>query len=934
MQLKKFKCKEEKSCRIHKIGECSHIPIEILDEKKPIDIMICAGYPSKTDEDKNKPFSGLHGKPIRSIISYLEKKYKFNYILTTLVKYNPRSKDNKTRPLTKGEIETCSKNLNKEIKKYNPKVIIAIGETVHNYFHDLNKSIMVIEEGCLREITVGKSKYMSISTVSPAWCRSSDPNTIGFIFNAIEKAILYATKGVNFNIPNKYKSILLDNIKDVKKIIKRMTKTKEIVCVDTETANLNRVYDNTLFSIQLCNDGKRGYVIPISHYDTPFSVEEIKRIKKLLTRFFTTKKSEVTGWLYQGAKFDLHQIMRELNIIIFNAPVIDTMFNEFLLEENWERATFNFPKGKGPYSLYTICYKHGFTHYANDPALSKEIRKTLSDIPLKEWKNYAGADVVAPWNIYKSQLKRAKYQKYSKGFKKMSTTFNTHLTRTLTYIEHCGLPTSITKIRNLYSPRLSPLIKEIDRIRKAFNDCDSVKKLEIRLRKERSGMTKTLFGESNVFDPNKKSHREELFFEILELDPTSDNLSCDAAFQDTYKNVEEVALLTLWNKTQKLKTSYVDNIYKFMNKTTGQPDFYTDNRVRSSYSATAVTGRLRSYKPNGQQRPRKGDSTKVILEMYEANKSKCIMKIDYSAFEVRGLGIVSEDKAMIKNFKEIDEVFMEFKKDPDNLLTKKEKKIKSSKKRLEIAKARKKNLTDVHKKSGSTFYNKKIEEITDKERHDTKGIVFGLTYGMGDSTLAQDLKITIKDAKKLKTIFKKAMPDASRWLENIQKFGGEHLYVESKLGRRRRVWGFLLRDMGHVIAKMRRLCTNALIQGMCSDLDIIAASLITEKIYKEGLGKYQLSDEDAWMICNIVHDDIEPEIPITKVYEFLMNYEKFFTTKLLAHVKEHFDFDIKINPVVDVDIGLNLSDMRSWDGTKRNAKELQKWLIKEDAKRS
>jgi len=201
---------------------------------------------------------------------------------------------------------------------------------------------------------------------------------------------------------------------------------------------------------------------------------------------------------------------------------------------------------------------------------------------------------------------------------------------------------------------------------------------------------------------------------------------------------------------------------------------------------------------------------------------------------------------------------------------------------------------------------------------------------MSDLGLSKELGITLKAAKQLKKIFKSAMPDAIRWMEYIEKFGEKNLYVESPLGRRRRVWGYLI-NKKH--AEMKRICVNSVIQGLCSDLAIIVASLIIKDLYNKGIAKYQVIDKDTWLITNIVHDDIEPEIPIKDVYKFLTTYEIFFTDKLIKYVKKVYNFDIKIRPVVDFDLGLSLKRMKKWDGTKNNAKQIQNWLVKEDKKR-
>jgi DNA polymerase I-like protein with 3'-5' exonuclease and polymerase domains len=529
----------------------------------------------------------------------------------------------------------------------------------------------------------------------------------------------------------------------------------------------------------------------------------------------------------------------------------------------------------------------------------------------------------------------------------MSKNFNSHLVRTLVYTEHCGLPANLEKIRELHSPRTSPLIKETKRIQKKFNSLDSVKKVMKRLRKSSTGYSGTLFSggpdsDSGSFNLSKKIHRESLFFDVLKLEPLksakkkkTESPSTDKNFQEVYKDIKEVKLLTDWNKIKKLQTSYVDNIYNYMNKTTGNPDFYSDVRIRPSFRSDTVTGRLAAQDPNSQQRIGKSSRSASVLSMYEAKPGRVIIKIDYSTFEVRGLGIVSKDKAMLKSFREMNEIKTKFRENPLSLLTKKQKlKIKKAKKKdrpalaYELAFRMLKDKTDFHKRSASTFNRIKVKKVSKKQRKGAKGFVFGSIYGMSINSIARDLGISIEDAKAIYQIFMKAMPEAVQWFSDIEKFGRDNLYVESPIGRRRRLWGYFFTRQQTTQNKMDRLARNSVIQGLCSDLNTIAASLLILYIYKKGKAKYQVPDEDAWMVTNLIHDATELEVPIVDLFKILSFLEDFFTKRLVKALKKEFNFKIKVPLEVDIEIGLDYFNLKKWDGTQKQAKEIIKWVKK------
>lgn len=1321
MKLTYLKCPSKCKC---------DVPLELSHDVNSIDILFVNNAPGKKEKEKERPLMGIGGEIIRNSIKDLSIKYDFTYGLTYVYKNTEKSKD-------------CNL-LKQEIQKYKPKIIITFGIDAYVKFHKPLFNNIMVEEGCVREVTGELYSGPLIASIHPSFCFQNDPCSAGFIYIAIEKAILFI-KGVSFNIPNTFKSKTIDTVPLLRKVLKRMFKTPSYVGFDTETTSLNRVYDTQMLSLQFCNDGEKGYVLPWNHIESPFTPKELKEIKKILVQFFTDPKTKVKGYLFQNAKFDLHQLFRELHIIIYNAPIIDTMFNAFLLEENWSRVNGYFPKGQGPYSLGTLSYKKGFDKYYTDPDMSKEKRTTLKDIPLKQWEKYAAADAVVLCTIWKSQLLEAKHKGYLEGFLKMAVVYNTHLSRALTYIEHCGMPINIDTLRDLSNPRTSLLIKDIENIKTTFNTFESVKKLEKILRIETTGSDKTLFGTPILFDANKRSHKELLFNRILNLDPVnrdSANPSFDKEFQDTYKGIPEVDLLSRWGRIQKLKTSYIDNIERFMDRKEGEPDFYTDERLRSTYKHDAVTGRLRAEKPNAQQRPSHGENIDYVLSLYEATPKKLMIKLDQSTFEVRGLGILSNDRSLCKSF--IDMYFLKkkWRKDPSIM----------SKEEL-------KNLTDTHKRSASTFFDTPLKDVTKEQRQDAKGFVFGcftrdtivstnegpirigkldklekdikvLTqkgmfsskgsefmgikpivsvmtrqahlkgtsghwimtvnkncklemkplgslnigdvvlyqrgkfgniipkldrkklslldieamglfiadgsgnfydkgvyrvqhcsidkkevnkfrefiskycgikaplitykgrpflnqksepqimygsqinnkeiysklkkfgllgnqhrrrvpsiiiqshkeyiaaylrgyfqgdggirfgkgnraqisvtsvnpdllfdvsyllnlfgissgvyktsvayelvitsstsmlifkkeigfvtkdkkekllsiesnianfskmpidktnlpidfgklrklyakragvvtfrsravyykgihipplsgaafellpvikdyekaftilgleeeyetllllsredikvskvfqgpitfgkkkvydvvnvkkvhtwsangicvhntmYGMGDNSIANNLGKTLKQAQAIKELFFKNMPDAANWLfKTVIKFSRRHLFVESPLGRRRRLWGYLL-PKGIAWNKMDRLAMNSPIQGVCSDLNIIATSLLIEKIYKKGIGKYQVPDSKAFMIINLVHDSCEMET--TKIiFKVISIIEDIFTKGLVDYVKEAFDFDIRVPLEVDIEIGKRFSEMNKWDGSEQSLEEIK-----------
>lgn len=959
MHFLRVKCKNKDQCSLKR--RCKAVPLECsipISGKIEVDILFLGEAPGKDEELQGRPFIGKSGSILRVVIDRIIQDYgNFTYAISNVVKTRPTKDGGETRVPSKDEVSCCQYNLLRDLKYVKPKVIVALGATAHEFLHKQEKFSIFMECGCIREVKLGNEVYKTISTLHPAWIiRQKESTCVGFILNETVKALMYARKNILLNIPNKFKSILIDNVKDVKELFTMFRKTNKPVAIDTECRNLFRVYNNSIISSQFSNDGKTGYLIPWSHFDSPFDVKNVESVKNLHKAFFT-KSTKVPLYIYQNPKYDMHQFFRELGVIIYNSPITDVGYNEYLLEENWSRFQECFPKGKGPLSLFTISYKYGFTFYKDSD--SKEDRANLESMPIKDWLKYGCADVVTIWNIWNSQNTLAKIQGYKK-FNQMAVEYHNRMIRTLTYTEHCGLPTSLDKIRFMYSPSTSPLLAANTEIKQEFMSFDSVKNVVKKLRKNKVGMGDTLFKSDKIyFDPSKRSHQEMLFFDELNLEPVKDDkLSCDKDFQKLYKDsIPEVKLLADFNRVKILYNQQVKSIYEFMNKSTGNPDFFTDIRIRPSFAMTTVTGRSRTTSPNTQQRVSHGDRAESILQMYESKPGKIIIKIDYSTFEVRGLQFISKDKSMLKSFLEMNKMKRQFRKDRkvfaekgyDILKTslKTDEKLKEDKKELkkalsELAQKYKVDpiyfslkaldiLCDIHRRSASMFFKVALEKVSKVQRQNAKNFVFGSIYGMSVNTIAQRLGISLEEAKKIYNLFMQNMPEAVGWLTKTQKNGQTNLWVESPIGRRRRLWGYLIPKNvnSSVYSKMNRLAMNSPIQGVCSDMNLLAVSILIEFIFDCGKGKYQVPDELAWLICNLIHDSAELEVPVEDTFFVLTTFEKFFTKILLVYLNEKFGFKIDVPIEVDFEVGPSMAVKKKWDGSIDGAKELHKWAMKE-----
>jgi len=149
-----------------------------------------------------------------------------------------------------------------------------------------------------------------------------------------------------------------------------------------------------------------------------------------------------------------------------------------------------------------------------------------------------------------------------------------------------------------------------------------------------------------------------------------------------------------------------------------------NNRLYASFNQVGtITGRMTSYAPNVQQIPRS------IKNMFYDIKNKTILKIDYSAFQLRIASVIMKDKVMQEAFR---------------------------------------NNEDLHKKTASLIYHVSMEEVTKQQRQTAKAINFGLIFGMSPRTLQEYVKgygveITMGEAERFSTLYFRAYKGVKRY---------------------------------------------------------------------------------------------------------------------------------------------------------------------------
>ena len=255
-----------------------------------------------------------------------------------------------------------------------------------------------------------------------------------------------------------------------------------------------------------------------------------------------------------------------------------------------------------------------------------------------------------------------------------------------------------------------------------------------------------------------------------------------------------------YRQVVKLKSTYVDGLLAVADER---------GRVHTTFKQTGTaTGRLSSTEPNLQNIPVRQEMGRELRRFFVAeNEEYTLIDADYSQIELRLLAHISGDETMIKAF-------------TDGV--------------------------DIHTVTASQVFNTPIEFVTPEQRKRAKAVNFGIIYGMGDFSLASDIKVTKKQAAEYIQSYFDNYPKVDEYLKKTVEQAKEDGFVTTLYGRRRYIPE--LKSGKAVLRKFgERVAMNSPIQGTAADIIKIAMNNTEKALAESGL--------DAKLILQ-VHDEL------------------------------------------------------------------------------
>jgi DNA polymerase-1 len=198
---------------------------------------------------------------------------------------------------------------------------------------------------------------------------------------------------------------------------------------------------------------------------------------------------------------------------------------------------------------------------------------------------------------------------------------------------------------------------------------------------------------------------------------------------------------------------------------------------------------------------------------------------------------------------------------------------------------------DVYASMASEVYGKPYEECGDGtfERKAMKVGVLASLYGTGPGTLAQQLGITVDEAKKFIEDFFKRLPYVKRWIDDTQEFAKKNGYVwMDKQQRKRRLPEAKLRSKGWGdprrgdIMRALRQGPNAVVQGT-------SAIQTKQTIVK----LHELCKRKGWKLWATVHDENLLLVPDNISREDVAEFERVMVESYrFGEVKNKTDIEL------------------------------------------
>jgi len=599
----------------------------------------------------------------------------------------------------------------------------------------------------------------------------------------------------------KYKTNIIFEEKELSRLIEEI-REKCLVSIDLETTSTDE-HKADIVGFSFALNEKEAYYLPVRHkyLNAPKQIPLETAIRKL-KEILEDAKIKKCG---QNIKYDMLVLKHggiELGGIYFDSMVASYCINPSRASHGLKNLALDYTD---------------FKMTEIEELIGKGAKQvTMAEVEIQQAAEYACADAVTVMMLKEKFEPELKEKKLEKLFYDLEMP----LINILAEMEYFGIRVDMPLLEKLateFSHSLKKIEKDIYRLAgKEFN-INSPKQLSV-----------VLF--------------EELKLPILKK--TKTGYSTDEEVLNELSEKHELpAKLLEHRELQKLKSTYIDSLMALADKKT--------SRVHTSFNqAVTATGRLSSSEPNLQNIPIRSEYGKQIRSVFISEKGCTLLSADYSQIDLRMLAHISGDQALIKAFKDGE---------------------------------------DIHSATARDIFGVTEKSVTPEQRRFAKTINFGIIYGLSPYGLSQQLKIPATEARNYIDKYFKKYKGVKEWMDELLKETRVKGYVTTLFGRIR-----YLPDINSKNARVRgfaeRMAMNTPIQG--SSADIIKIAMIN-------LDRHFRKEEYATKMLVQVHDELLFETPDKELHK----------TAKLAKTEMEAAMKLKVPVIVDLKSGPNWAEM-------------------------
>lgn len=286
-----------------------------------------------------------------------------------------------------------------------------------------------------------------------------------------------------------------------------------------------------------------------------------------------------------------------------------------------------------------------------------------------------------------------------------------------------------------------------------------------------------------------------------------------------------VAKILQYRTWAKLKSTYCEGLIKAIS---------ADGRIHSTLNQTETrTGRISSTEPNLQNIPVRSELGREMRKFFKAKNGCVLVDADYSQIELRVLAHVADDETMIAAFNSDD---------------------------------------DIHTITASQVFNMPLGMVTPLMRSRAKAVNFGIVYGIGAFSLAQNIGVTRAEADAYIKGYLHHYSGVDSYMNRVVETAKGCGYVKT-LFNRRRYLPELNNSNGMLRAFGERVARNMPIQGTAADIIKIAMVRVFNRLKAENLKAkliMQVHDEliieapenEKEQVCTLLKEEMENAVSL------------------------------------------------------------------------